>query len=80
MLHSSAFKACHPKVKSFYFAADGVDDMNRYNSMMQVQQNTKLAAGWQESTIMLYLSTKQYGFYLLCSNEEEASVYFGNVC
>ncbi|KAF6735554.1 Connector enhancer of kinase suppressor of ras 2, partial [Oryzias melastigma] len=23
-----AFKACHPKVKSFYFAADGVDDMN----------------------------------------------------
>uniref|UniRef100_A0A671XKX8 Connector enhancer of kinase suppressor of Ras 2a n=1 Tax=Sparus aurata TaxID=8175 RepID=A0A671XKX8_SPAAU len=24
-----AFKACHPKVKSFYFAADGVDDMNR---------------------------------------------------
>lgn len=26
---SSAFKACHPKVKSFYFAADGVDDMNR---------------------------------------------------
>lgn len=25
----SAFKACHPKVKSFYFAADGVDDMNR---------------------------------------------------
>lgn len=28
-LLSSAFKACHPKVKSFYFAADGVDDMNR---------------------------------------------------
>lgn len=25
----SAFKACHPKVKSFYFAAEGVDDMNR---------------------------------------------------
>lgn len=29
MSPSSAFKACHPKVKSFYFAADGVDDMNR---------------------------------------------------
>uniref|UniRef100_A0A8C2IFV9 Connector enhancer of kinase suppressor of Ras 2a n=1 Tax=Cyprinus carpio TaxID=7962 RepID=A0A8C2IFV9_CYPCA len=25
-----AFKACHPKIKSFYFAADGVDDMNRW--------------------------------------------------
>uniref|UniRef100_A0AAZ3SEP2 Connector enhancer of kinase suppressor of Ras 2b n=1 Tax=Oncorhynchus tshawytscha TaxID=74940 RepID=A0AAZ3SEP2_ONCTS len=23
-----AFKACHPKIKSFYFAADNVDDMN----------------------------------------------------
>uniref|UniRef100_A0A8D0CGV1 Connector enhancer of kinase suppressor of Ras 2 n=1 Tax=Scleropages formosus TaxID=113540 RepID=A0A8D0CGV1_SCLFO len=23
-----AFKACHPKIKSFYFAADSVDDMN----------------------------------------------------
>ncbi|KAG8590038.1 hypothetical protein GDO81_006601 [Engystomops pustulosus] len=24
-----AFKACHPKIKSFYFAADNLDDMNR---------------------------------------------------
>ncbi|XP_024135876.1 connector enhancer of kinase suppressor of ras 2 isoform X2 [Oryzias melastigma] len=29
-----AFKACHPKVKSFYFAADGVDDMNRWLSRL----------------------------------------------
>lgn len=25
----SAFKACHPKIKSFYFAAEHLDDMNR---------------------------------------------------
>ncbi|XP_063306323.1 connector enhancer of kinase suppressor of ras 2 [Pelobates fuscus] len=25
-----AFKACHPKIKSFYFAADNLDDMNRW--------------------------------------------------
>ncbi|KAM6900378.1 connector enhancer of kinase suppressor of ras 2 [Xenentodon cancila] len=31
-----AFKACHPKVKSFYFAADGVDDMNRWLSRLNV--------------------------------------------
>ncbi|XP_018417940.1 PREDICTED: connector enhancer of kinase suppressor of ras 2 isoform X7 [Nanorana parkeri] len=27
-----AFKACHPKIKSFYFAADSLDDMNRWIS------------------------------------------------
>ncbi|KAM4796700.1 connector enhancer of kinase suppressor of ras 2 isoform 3-T3 [Rhinophrynus dorsalis] len=27
-----AFKACHPKIKSFYFAADNLDDMNRWLS------------------------------------------------
>ncbi|KAG8590037.1 hypothetical protein GDO81_006601 [Engystomops pustulosus] len=27
-----AFKACHPKIKSFYFAADNLDDMNRWIS------------------------------------------------
>uniref|UniRef100_A0A8D3A266 Connector enhancer of kinase suppressor of Ras 2a n=1 Tax=Scophthalmus maximus TaxID=52904 RepID=A0A8D3A266_SCOMX len=31
-----AFKACHPKVKSFYFAADGVDDMNRWLSRLNM--------------------------------------------
>ncbi|XP_008306541.1 connector enhancer of kinase suppressor of ras 2 [Cynoglossus semilaevis] len=29
-----AFKACHPKIKSFYFAADRVDDMNRWLSRL----------------------------------------------
>lgn len=32
----SAFKACHPKIKSFYFAADGVDDMNRWLSRLNM--------------------------------------------
>nr|XP_015196987.1 PREDICTED: connector enhancer of kinase suppressor of ras 2 isoform X2 [Lepisosteus oculatus] len=31
-----AFKACHPKIKSFYFAADGVDDMNRWLSRLNM--------------------------------------------
>ncbi|XP_075903743.1 connector enhancer of kinase suppressor of ras 2 [Nelusetta ayraudi] len=31
-----AFKACHPKVKSFYFAAEGVDDMNRWLSRLNM--------------------------------------------
>ncbi|GAA6105653.1 connector enhancer of kinase suppressor of ras 2 isoform X1, partial [Tachysurus ichikawai] len=31
-----AFKACHPKIKSFYFAADNVDDMNRWLSRMNM--------------------------------------------
>ncbi|XP_061522835.1 LOW QUALITY PROTEIN: connector enhancer of kinase suppressor of ras 2 [Phycodurus eques] len=31
-----AFKACHPKVKSFFFAADGVDDMNRWLSRLNM--------------------------------------------
>ncbi|XP_068603865.1 connector enhancer of kinase suppressor of ras 2 [Brachionichthys hirsutus] len=38
-----AFKACHPKVKSFYFAADGVDDMNRWLSRLNMA-----AAGYAE--------------------------------
>lgn len=44
-LHSlrSAFKACHPKIKSFYFAADGVDDMNRWLSRLNMA-----AAGYAE--------------------------------
>ncbi|XP_036380847.1 connector enhancer of kinase suppressor of ras 2-like [Megalops cyprinoides] len=31
-----AFKACHPKIKSFYFAADGMDDMNRWLSRLSM--------------------------------------------
>ncbi|XP_056302816.1 connector enhancer of kinase suppressor of ras 2 [Danio aesculapii] len=31
-----AFKACHPKIKSFYFAADNVEDMNRWLSLMNM--------------------------------------------
>ncbi|MGH0153528.1 UNVERIFIED_CONTAM: hypothetical protein FKN15_024713 [Acipenser sinensis] len=40
---NSAFKACHPKIKSFYFAADGVDDMNRWLSRLNMA-----AAGYAE--------------------------------
>uniref|UniRef100_A0A8C9TJL8 Connector enhancer of kinase suppressor of Ras 2 n=1 Tax=Scleropages formosus TaxID=113540 RepID=A0A8C9TJL8_SCLFO len=38
-----AFKACHPKIKSFYFAADGLDDMNRWLSRLNMA-----AAGYTE--------------------------------
>ncbi|XDV38814.1 hypothetical protein PO909_008147 [Leuciscus waleckii] len=31
-----AFKACHPKIKSFYFAAENLDDMNRWLSRMNM--------------------------------------------
>ncbi|XP_069801244.1 connector enhancer of kinase suppressor of ras 2 isoform X2 [Dendropsophus ebraccatus] len=31
-----AFKACHPKIKSFYFAADNLDDMNRWISRVNL--------------------------------------------
>ncbi|XP_062393234.1 connector enhancer of kinase suppressor of ras 2 [Sardina pilchardus] len=31
-----AFKACHPKIKSFYFAADSVDDMTRWVSRLSI--------------------------------------------
>ncbi|KAJ7996013.1 hypothetical protein DPEC_G00232670 [Dallia pectoralis] len=38
-----AFKACHPKIKSFYFAADNMDDMNRWLSRL-----TMAVAGYSE--------------------------------
>ncbi|XP_062309292.1 connector enhancer of kinase suppressor of ras 2-like isoform X2 [Osmerus eperlanus] len=38
-----AFKACHPKIKSFYFAAENVDDMNRWLSRL-----TMAVAGYSE--------------------------------
>ncbi|XP_075052659.1 connector enhancer of kinase suppressor of ras 2 isoform X2 [Mixophyes fleayi] len=31
-----AFKACHPKIKSFYFAADNLDDMSRWISRVNL--------------------------------------------
>uniref|UniRef100_UPI003AB0554A connector enhancer of kinase suppressor of ras 2-like n=1 Tax=Centroberyx gerrardi TaxID=166262 RepID=UPI003AB0554A len=31
-----AFKACHPKIKSFYFAAENVDDMSRWLSRLSM--------------------------------------------
>uniref|UniRef100_A0A674E5A3 Connector enhancer of kinase suppressor of Ras 2 n=1 Tax=Salmo trutta TaxID=8032 RepID=A0A674E5A3_SALTR len=36
-----AFKACHPKIKSFYFAADNVDDMNRYERGRQEETRSE---------------------------------------
>ncbi|XP_069495628.1 connector enhancer of kinase suppressor of ras 2 [Ambystoma mexicanum] len=38
-----AFKACHPKIKSFYFAADNLDDMNRWLNRVSMA-----AAGFAE--------------------------------
>nr|XP_057943586.1 connector enhancer of kinase suppressor of ras 2-like isoform X6 [Doryrhamphus excisus] len=31
-----AFKACHPKIKTFYFAAENVDDMSRWLSRLSM--------------------------------------------
>ncbi|XP_072850396.2 connector enhancer of kinase suppressor of ras 2 isoform X3 [Pogona vitticeps] len=38
-----AFKACHPKIKSFYFAAEHLDDLNRWLNRINM-----LAAGCAE--------------------------------
>uniref|UniRef100_A0A8D0EDE0 Connector enhancer of kinase suppressor of Ras 2 n=1 Tax=Salvator merianae TaxID=96440 RepID=A0A8D0EDE0_SALMN len=38
-----AFKACHPKIKSFYFAAEHLDDLNRWLNRINM-----LAAGYAE--------------------------------
>ncbi|XP_070606829.1 connector enhancer of kinase suppressor of ras 2 isoform X6 [Erythrolamprus reginae] len=38
-----AFKACHPKIKSFYFAAEHQDDLNRWLNRISM-----LAAGYAE--------------------------------
>ncbi|KAL1006222.1 hypothetical protein UPYG_G00069450 [Umbra pygmaea] len=53
----NAFKACHPKVKSFYFAAEGVDEMNRWLNRLNLavgrytgRQRTPLQQDyWSES-------------------------------
>uniref|UniRef100_A0AAY4AEV2 Connector enhancer of kinase suppressor of Ras 2b n=1 Tax=Denticeps clupeoides TaxID=299321 RepID=A0AAY4AEV2_9TELE len=41
-----AFKACHPKIKSFYFAADSVDDMT---SVYKLVNFLRLLDYWSES-------------------------------
>ncbi|XP_064206869.1 connector enhancer of kinase suppressor of ras 2-like isoform X1 [Anguilla rostrata] len=42
-----AFKACHPKIKSFYFAADSTDDMDRWLSRLGMA-----AGGYMEREVV----------------------------
>ncbi|XP_077150729.1 connector enhancer of kinase suppressor of ras 2 isoform X6 [Ranitomeya variabilis] len=57
-----AFKACHPKIKSFYFAADNSDDMNRWISRVNLA-----ASGFAERERI-----KQDQDYWSESDQEEA--------
>ncbi|XP_073472597.1 connector enhancer of kinase suppressor of ras 2 isoform X4 [Aquarana catesbeiana] len=57
-----AFKACHPKIKSFYFAADNLDDMNRWISRIN-----SAASGYAERERI-----KQDQDYWSESDQEEA--------
>ncbi|XP_074916092.1 connector enhancer of kinase suppressor of ras 2 isoform X3 [Chelonoidis abingdonii] len=57
-----AFKACHPKIKSFYFAAEHLDDMNRWLNRINM-----LAAGHAERERI-----KQEQDYWSESDKEEA--------
>ncbi|XP_067401122.1 connector enhancer of kinase suppressor of ras 2 isoform X2 [Emydura macquarii macquarii] len=57
-----AFKACHPKIKSFYFAAEHLDDMNRWLNRINM-----LAAGCAERERI-----KQEHDYWSESDKEEA--------
>uniref|UniRef100_A0A674JZ26 Connector enhancer of kinase suppressor of ras 2 n=1 Tax=Terrapene triunguis TaxID=2587831 RepID=A0A674JZ26_9SAUR len=57
-----AFKACHPKIKSFYFAAEHLDDMNRWLNRINM-----LAAGCAERERI-----KQEQDYWSESDKEEA--------
>ncbi|XP_040194180.1 connector enhancer of kinase suppressor of ras 2 isoform X4 [Rana temporaria] len=57
-----AFKACHPKIKSFYFAADNLDDMNRWISRINLA-----ASGYAERERI-----KQDQDYWSESDQEEA--------
>uniref|UniRef100_A0A5F8H159 Connector enhancer of kinase suppressor of Ras 2 n=1 Tax=Monodelphis domestica TaxID=13616 RepID=A0A5F8H159_MONDO len=57
-----AFKACHPKIKSFYFAAEHLDDMNRWLNRLNM-----LAAGYAERERI-----KQEQDYWSESDKEEA--------
>ncbi|XP_037543478.1 connector enhancer of kinase suppressor of ras 2 [Nematolebias whitei] len=42
-----AFKACHPKIKTFYFAAENIDDMSRWLSRLSMA-----VAGYSEQEQM----------------------------
>lgn len=72
---SSAFKACHPKVKSFYFAADGVDDMNRWGSeswtQMTVMQWDRIVAGWQSASC--YVTSQCFNCFKLVLMKQRLS-------
>ncbi|XP_055987302.1 connector enhancer of kinase suppressor of ras 2 isoform X2 [Sorex fumeus] len=57
-----AFKACHPKIKSFYFAAEHLDDMNRWLNRINL-----MTAGYAERERM-----KQEQDYWSESDKEEA--------
>ncbi|XP_050997964.1 connector enhancer of kinase suppressor of ras 2 isoform X2 [Acomys russatus] len=57
-----AFKACHPKIKSFYFAAEHLDDMNRWLNRINL-----LTAGYAERERI-----KQEQDYWSESDKEEA--------
>ncbi|XP_023378111.1 connector enhancer of kinase suppressor of ras 2 isoform X2 [Pteropus vampyrus] len=57
-----AFKACHPKIKSFYFAAEHLDDMNRWLNRINI-----LTAGYAERERI-----KQEQDYWSESDKEEA--------
>ncbi|XP_017173996.1 connector enhancer of kinase suppressor of ras 2 isoform X2 [Mus musculus] len=57
-----AFKACHPKIKSFYFAAEHLDDMNRWLNRINM-----LTAGYAERERI-----KQEQDYWSESDKEEA--------
>ncbi|ELW67571.1 Connector enhancer of kinase suppressor of ras 2, partial [Tupaia chinensis] len=57
-----AFKACHPKIKSFYFAAEHLDDMNRWLNRINM-----LTAGYAERERI-----KQDKDYWSESDKEEA--------
>ncbi|XP_075814393.1 connector enhancer of kinase suppressor of ras 2 isoform X6 [Microtus pennsylvanicus] len=57
-----AFKACHPKIKSFYFAAEHLDDMNRWLNRINM-----MTAGYAERERI-----KQEQDYWSESDKEEA--------
>ncbi|KAH0513369.1 Connector enhancer of kinase suppressor of ras 2 [Microtus ochrogaster] len=57
-----AFKACHPKIKSFYFAAEHLDDMNRWLNRINM-----MTAGYAEKERI-----KQEQDYWSESDKEEA--------
>lgn len=72
----SAFKACHPKIKTFYFAAENVDDMSRwvneaFIAVLHTPQTFKpiLSANWIPLLIDCPLCLKQSSFVSLLVNQ-----------